>query len=68
METVLKMVENLPDRSKLNVVCKEKGYAIYILDDFSAHLGEEVKMAFLKKGYILVIIGGGITGEHIDYF
>ena len=25
-------------------------------------------MAFYKKGYILVIIGGGITGEHIDYF
>ena len=58
----METIKNLPDRSNLDFFCKEKGFASYVLDDFSVHLSEEVRKAFLKKGYILVIIGGGITG------
>ena len=54
---MLKTIENLPDRSNLNLFCKEKGFAIYVLDNFAVHLMEEVRMAFLKKGYVLVLIG-----------
>ena len=57
LETMLKTIENLPDRSNLNMFCKEKGYAIYVLDDFAVHLMEDVRKALLKKGYVLVIIG-----------
>lgn len=40
-----------------------KGYALYILDDFAVHLMDTVREALLKRGYILVQIGGGITGD-----
>ena len=40
-----------------------KEYAIYVLDDYAVHLMPEIREAFLKKGYILVLIGGGITGD-----
>jgi len=33
------------------------------LDDYSLHITDEVKKALLAKGYILVVIGGGITGD-----
>ena len=41
----------------------EQGFAIYVLDDCSVHLMPEVRQALFKKEYILVIIGGGITGD-----
>ena len=53
----VKTIENLPDRSNLNIFQKEKHFAIYVLDDYAVHLMEDVKNAFLKKGYVLVIIG-----------
>ena len=34
-----------------------------MLDDYSVHLMPEVKAALLKRGYILVGIGGGVTGD-----
>ena len=30
---------------------------------FSVHLQDEVRAALLKKGYILILIGGGITSD-----
>ena len=36
---------------------------IFTLNDYSAHLVPEVEEAFFKKGYFLIIIGGGITGD-----
>ena len=36
---------------------------IFTLNDYSAHLVAEVEEAFFKKGYFLIIIGGGITGD-----
>ena len=37
-------------------------FAIYVLDDYAVHLMLNVEKAFWNRGYILVIIGGGITG------
>ena len=34
-----------------------------VLDDYSVHLMPEVRKALLDKGYVIVIIGGGITGD-----
>ena len=41
----------------------EKGYAIYVLDDYFVHLMPEVRQALLKDGCLIVVIGGGITGD-----
>ena len=41
----------------------ENGYAIYVLGDDSVHLMPEFRQALLKKGCVLVVIGGGITGN-----
>ena len=35
----------------------------YVLDDYRVHLMPEIKEALLKRGYILVVIGGGVTGD-----
>ena len=60
MENMLKMIENLKNRHHM---FSHKEYAIYILDDYSVHLQDEIRKKLLAKGYILVIIGGGITGD-----
>ena len=41
----------------------EQSFAIYVLDNHSVHLMPEVRQALFKKGYGLVITGGGITGD-----
>ena len=41
----------------------KKDYAIYVLDNYAVHLMPEIKKALFKKGYILVLIGGGVTGD-----
>ena len=56
---MLKTISNLPN--KLNIFTP-KNYAVYVLDDYSAHLMPEFKEAFLKRGYVPIIIGGGVTG------
>ena len=40
-----------------------KDFAVYILDDYSVHVTEEVRQDMLTRGYILVVIGGGIAGD-----
>ena len=57
LETMLKTIENLPDRSDMNIFNKEKHFGIYVVDDYAVHLQDEIRQALLKKGYILVIIG-----------
>ena len=54
------MIKQLPNRFNMFT---EKGYAIYVLDDYSVHLMPKVRQALLKKWYVLVFIGGGITGD-----
>ena len=36
---------------------------IFLLDDYSARLGDDVKKALHNKGYILRVIPGGIKGN-----
>ena len=60
LDQMLKTISNLPN--KFNIFTP-KNYAVYVLDDYSMHLMPEVKEAFLKRGYVPNIIGGGITGD-----
>jgi len=53
IEQTLEMINHLPNRFNMFT---EKGYAIYVLDDYSL-------VALHRKGYILVVIGGGVTGD-----
>ena len=57
---MLQTIKNLPNRMHPFM---KKAYAIYVLDDYAVHLQEEVRTALLERGYILVLIGGGITGD-----
>ena len=54
------MINNLPNR---NHPWMKKDYAIYVLDDYAVHLMPEIRKALQARGYILVMIGGGITGD-----
>ena len=60
LEQMLETINNLPNRSH---PWMKKDYAIYVLDDFAVHLMPEIRKALQKRGYILVLIGGGITGD-----
>ena len=57
----LKTISNLPNRRK-DIFFPEKDFAIYVLDNYAVHLMPEVRKALLEKGYVLIIMGGGITG------
>ena len=54
------MIKQFPNRFNMFT---GKSYAIYVLGDYSVHLMPEVRQALFKKGYVLVAIGGGITGD-----
>ena len=54
------MIDKLPNRSNMFT---EQSFAIYVLDDYYVHLMPEVRQAMFKKGYVLVIIGAGITDD-----
>ena len=60
LEQMLYTISNLPN--KYNIFTP-KNYAIYVLDDYSVHIMPEIKEALLKRGYVPVIIGGGVTGD-----
>ena len=60
LEQMLYTKSNLPNRYN---IFTPKNYAIYVLDDYSVHIMPEIKEALLKRGYVPVIIGGGLTGD-----
>ena len=61
LDQMLQMVmSSLPNRFSM---LTQKWLAIYVLDDYSVDLMPKIREALLKKGYILMIIGGGITGN-----
>ena len=60
LEQMLKTISHLPNRFNMFT---PKNYIIYVLDDYSVHLLPEIKEALLKRGYVYVGIGGGITGD-----
>ncbi|KAI8490615.1 hypothetical protein Bbelb_318830 [Branchiostoma belcheri] len=59
---------------KVQHIFSMKHWGICILDDYSVHVTEEVRQALLARGYILVCMGGGITGDvqvnntHLHHF
>ena len=57
---MLSTIEHLPNKAH---VFTKKDNAIYSLDNYSVHNMPDVKKALLKKGYVAVPIGGGITGD-----
>ena len=63
LDTMLKTIANLPDRSNRNFFNKESGFALYILDDYAVHLMDDVRKAFLAKGYFLIIIGKSFSSS-----
>ena len=54
------MIDKLQNRFNMFT---EQSFAIYVLNDYSVHLMPEIRQALFKKGYVLVIISGGITGD-----
>ena len=60
LDTMLTTISSMKNRSSMFT---HKDYAIYVLDDYSVHITSEVRQALLARGYILVCIGGGITGD-----
>ena len=59
LDQLLETISNLPNRYH---PFTQKDYAIYVLDDYAVHLMPEVRKALFQRGYILVIMGGGVTG------
>ena len=60
LEHILEFIENLPTIPTAFAPEKRR---VFTLDDYSAHLPKKVEDAFYKKGYFLIVIGGGITGD-----
>ena len=60
VEHVLKYIESLP---AIPICFAPEKRRIFTLDDYPGHLVPEVEVAFFKKGYFLIIIRGGITGN-----
>ena len=61
LSQMLKTIRRLPNRS--NMFTNPKPFGIYVLDDYAVHLMKEVREELLKRGWILVVIGGGVTGD-----
>ena len=59
LDQLLKTISNLPNRYH---PFTQKDYAIHVLEDYAVHLMPDVRKALFQSGYILVIMGGGITG------
>ena len=60
LEHKLSTIANLPNSHN---TFTHQNYGIYALDDYSVHTMPGIKTALLKKGYIFVGIGGGVTGD-----
>ena len=58
LEQMLRTISNLPN--KFNIFTP-KNYVIYVLDYYSINLMREIKKVLLKRRYVPVIIGGGVT-------
>ena len=66
VEHVKQTIKNLPTAvGPMESLMKSghKKYRIFTLDDYSAHLDPSIAQDLFKKGYILIVIGGGITGD-----
>ena len=59
LEHMIKTISNLPNHFN---PFTQKNFAIYVLDYYAVHLMPEVRKALYGRGYILVVMDGGITG------
>ena len=60
LKHILQTIENLPNRNR-NPFSK-KDWAICVLDNYAIHIMPEIRKALWGRGYVLVLLGGGITG------
>ena len=60
LKTMLDTIANLANTHDLFT---ESNYLLYVLDDYSVHIIDEVRKVPLAKGDISVVIGGGITRD-----
>ena len=60
LEHILEFIENLPT---IPTAFAPEKRCVFTLDDYSAHLPKEVEDTFPRKGYFLIVIGSGITGD-----
>ena len=58
LDQLLKTISNLQNRYH---PFTQKDYGIYVLDNYAVHLMPEVRKALFQRGYIVVIMGAGIT-------
>ena len=59
-ETLVEIIKHLPNKRN---VFSEKDFILYSMDDYAAHLEPAVRQALYDRGYLPVILGGGITGD-----
>ena len=59
LEQMVETIKRLPNKHN---PLTQANYDIYVLDNYAVHLMPEIRAEFLKRGYVLVLIGGGITG------
>ena len=59
LEHMIKTISNLPNRFN---PFTQKNFAIYALDDYAVHLVPKVRKVLYERCYILIVMGGGITG------
>ena len=60
VEKILGMIDKSPNRFN---IFAEQSSATYVLDNYCVHLMPEIQQALFKKGYVLITIGGSITGD-----
>ena len=60
LEHILEFIENLPT---IGTAFAPEKRCVFTLNDYLAHVPNEVEDAFHKKGYFSIVIGGGITGH-----
>ena len=60
LKHILQTIENLPNRNR-NPFSK-KDWAIYVLDNYAVQIMPEIWKDLWGRGYVLVLMGGGITG------
>ena len=59
LEQLLETIKHQPNRFN---IFSHSNIAIYVLDNYTVHLMPEVRQTLWDRGYILLIIGRGITG------
>ena len=59
LDQMLKTISNLPNHYNPFTT---KDFAIYVIDDYAVHLMSEIRKALYQRGYVLIVMGGGITG------